>query len=69
MPTRKDILIWRAVWSPIILNIRTLEMPSVQEASSTALTERTNPTVAAIWIVARPLSVPTVAVNVWAATL
>ena len=68
MPTRKDILIWRAVLILTMGNIKAQEMPSVREVSKTELIERISPMVVATLTVAHHLFVRTVAVNVWAAT-
>ena len=69
MQMRRDILIWLAIWSREIWNIKMQGISSEQEALKTALIERTNQTAAAIWTAARPLFVRIAAVNVWAATL
>ena len=70
MPTLKDTLIWRAVWTPITLNTTTQESSSVQEAINTVPTEPIKaPTDAVTSTVVLLLFVRIVAVNVWAATL
>ena len=69
MQTRRDILIWLAIWSLIIMNISRQEICSVQEASRTALTELISQTDAATLTAAHLLYALTAAVNVWVATL
>ena len=64
----KDILIWLAIWNPVIWNIKTRAMLFVQEVKM-ALTEHTrHPQDVVIWTVVHPLFVRIAAVNVWAAT-
>ena len=69
MPTHKDILIWLVIWSQTIRNIKTREICSVREVSSTVPIELISQADAVTSTVVRPLFVRTAAVNVWAATL
>ena len=69
MQMLKDILIWRVLWTPTTMNIRTQGMPFVAEASRMALTGRISHRVVVILIVAHLLFVLTVVASVWAATL
>ena len=69
MPMRKDILIWLAIWSPEIWNIRTRATLFVQEVRKMVLIEPIRrPRDAVIWTAVPLLSVRIAAVNVWAAT-
>jgi hypothetical protein len=69
MPTRKDILIWLVIWSQIIKNIKTREICSAQEVSSTGLIELINQTDVATSIAVHHSFVWIAVVSVWVATL
>ena len=69
MLMRRDILIWLAIWSQTITNIRMREICSVPEVSNTALTERINQVAVVTWTAVHLLYVLTAVVNVWVATL
>ena len=69
MPMRRDISIWLAILTQIILNIRMQEICSVQEVSNTAPIEHISQMVVATLTVAHLLFALTVVVNVWVATL
>ena len=65
MPTRRDILIWRAVWIPQIWNIKMQETPFVQEVKTIPHTEHISQAAVVTLIAVLHLFVRIVVVNVW----
>ena len=62
---RKDILIWRAAWILIIMNIRMQETPFVQEVKTIPHTEPISQAAVVTLIAVLHLFVRIAVVNVW----